>query len=643
MSKRNCAQLLFVSFLLWGVAPTIEGKISGKSANGDIEYTFSAGLKIETFYGSRISLLNRTLQADKLWFARHTLDTKLNILYGAATYSSPVVECNFSIRNKGVWGNAESIARTTECKSKILDSVGGEHRHAIPRHIFWMREAWMEGQLESMIFGCDMPTKHRIKLGLFPFTLGNAIALGDAYSVSSDLLGFYTDSVVDQYAPGLLLHGDLVQDVLEYDIYAAVLNNRASSLSETGSRILGQQFGKRNSPERGFGSINYLVAGRLNWYVFNNDTYGSLRLEPYGLFNNDPEQKVQFLADATSRLGTLGLAVEYIHDRVEFGFEYALNVGNQKVKGWDRNEIGFAVDKATGFVKQVNSHVVDQNGDAIVFNQVSTVGKQVQAIINQSIQDEKQNGHIVGSVGGVDLINASNRFRNGYTNKFDGWMFVADGIVWAYKKDVQLAFAVGVASGDANPNEETIDGEYGGFIGLQEIYSGNRVNSAFLFGGAGKLNRPLSQPSTDQAPNRFSSNSSGFSNIIFTGSGFTWEPQERKKPFSLNGNILGYWQEYSTNKFDSVQKKQLNDKASTFLGIETNIFAHYYILKDIKLVFVGSVFLPGTHFRDIRGKPLNADQARALDRFDTTADVVNVPNISNDTAYTFNFGVDFRF
>lgn len=626
----------------------MQAKVTGYSSNGDYEYNFMGTYRPEMFFGKNITFLNNNEVDDKVWYARHTIDAKINILYGAKSYGKNVAECLMGLRNQAVWGNPASIASTTDAEVKTLDAVNGPHSHDIPRLVPWFRELWLRLDLVQVL-GLCIKNKHDLTFGLFSFELGRGISLGNAFAVGPGVLGFYTDFNVNQFAPGALMHGELVKDVLFYDLYAAILNNKSSKLADTGARILGQEYGKRDRPARGFGKINYLIAARLNWYAFASECFGTLRFEPYGLFNNDPEQKVEFPADASSRLGTIGLASEYIHDRFEFGFDCAFNLGQQRVKGWDRNIIELAIDADNNCIKQVNSQVVDQNGVKVAHNPTSPNGKKIQTAINTTFQNESQNGKKFGTVGTTDLVNTNRRFSDGYTNKFHGWMFVTDAGVWLYKKDLQFAVTAGIASGDDNPNIDNRDGTFDGFISLQELYSGKRVKSAFVLGGAGKIKRPLSVPDPDevQAPSPFASTISGFTNLVFTGGSLLWTPREYKKEFSLNTNVLAYWQEHPTNKYDALQRKEIEEKASTFLGTELNLFFHYFILKDVKLFFVGSIFIPGAHYTQVKGLPLDKNQDRALvellDRLDRTGTLDPIPNLSDNTAYTFNLGLDFRF
>ena len=614
------------------------------ATRNDFVYKFFGMFKPEMFYGKNISLLNNNNKNDKIWFSRHTLDLKFDVEYGGQTYEDKVAEFFFTVRDRAIWGNPQSIAATTEAETKLLDAVGRKHKHAIPRHIFWMREAWLWFDL-STILGIDFGNHHSFTIGAFSFELGRGIALGDAFAVGPEVLGFYTEAAVDQYAFGGKFSGSILSDILFYDLYAAIINNKASSLSETGAKILGQEFGRIDNPARGFGKINFVIAGRLIWEIFNSERFGKMNIEPYALFNHDPEQRVEFLGDASSKLGTIGFAGEYYGDKVEFGFDYALNLGQQRVKGWDRNQV--VEENRDGQVILVNNHVIDQNGKKVPFVSDSNA----QNIINDAAQDEAFNNKVIGTVdkvgfvdGPVTLINTENRYRNPFTNKYEGWMFVADAAYWIYKHDIQIAVTAGITTGDDNPNEETKDGVFSGFISLQEIYSGKRVRSAFVLGGAGKLSRPLSVPRRIQSPSRFAPTVSQFTNLVFTGMALYWEPKDWSKEFSFNPNVYVYWLEKPINKFDFKTKQEIDQRASTYLGTEVNIFMHYYVLKNMKLFFVGSVFVPGKHFDDVRGKPLTSEQDKVLDRLDRTGFAADrVPNLGDDTAYTFNLGLEFKF
>jgi hypothetical protein len=109
-------------------------------------------------------------------------------------------------------------------------------------------------------------------------------------------------------------------------------------------------------------------------------------------------------------------------------------------------------------------------------------------------------------------------------------------------------------------------------------------------------------------------------------------------------NILFYWQEFPTKAFDFKNKVDSPAYARNFLGTEINSFIYVTLLKSLQAYFVGALFIPGGHYKDIRGKPLNRDQQKALDSLDVTGfDADTLPNIAADIAVTFNLGLIYSF
>jgi hypothetical protein len=618
----------------------------GFKTDTDFEFALWGLYKPETFYGKNISLLNSKNHQDRIFFSRHVFDVNINILYGQECYGIPVAEFMSTFRNKAIWGLPTSISPSTEANFKMLDVTLGAHKHFLPRLFMWIRELWLDFSINEAL-GLGFSNEHRFKIGAFPFELGRGIALGSAFGVGPDLLGFYSDSIIDQYAFGAKFGGDLVESKLSYDVYGAMLNNNSATLSDTNAKVLGQLVNFKDNPIRGFGKINYLVAGRLNWTVFKNEKIGRLMVEPYCLYNNDPEQKIEHAASASSHLGTFGLAAEFVAPRFECGFDTAFNVGAQSVKALDRNRP--ELENRNGTVVIVNSHVVDDNGEKVPF----VPGSDAQRLIGRCEQGSefncKQVGPVIQSDVGylpapVTMFNKQHRFRDAYKNAYQGLMFVGDAGWWVYKKDLMLSLTAAYASGDEDPNSMPTDGNFGGFVGLQELYSGKRVRSAFFF-GSGKLQRPIAGITDGIVnPTAFPQTIVGFTNIALIGGGALYRPCASQRRVSINPNILVYWQPATGKCFDIVTKKETEFHARSYLGFETNIFAHVYLLENLKLFGVASVFFPGDHFKDIRGKPLNSDQKKLIERIDTTCvQKCDIPNIGTDRAVTLNIGLEFTF
>jgi hypothetical protein len=656
-SKSRIISLIALSSLFMQSGLAAKTCLLSKS-DADIEIDFWGFWKPEAFAGKNFTFLNNNNFQDQIFYFRHTNDWFFDLVYGKETFGRPVVEFKTSMRNRAVWGSPSTIANTLHSPIKGGGVEFGEHNHAFPRLFFWMREAWLQVSLPEFLH-LGLENNHTFTVGAFPFELGRGISLGSAYALGPGPLGFYSDAMVDQYAFGLKFSGEIVPQVLTYDVYGSILQSRSSSLGETNKPIYKNEIGRRDNPARGFGKDNYIIAARLNWTAMDDRRWGKVIFEPYGLYNNDPEQRIEFDGDASSKLGTFGFAGEYIGSRLEFGFDIAKNVGSQFVKPWDRNRI--VLENYNGQIVAVNNNVIMVSDNA--FNGLKTpdVPKNPsQKIIGQSsdLGSASQNGQLIpggqdlASVGyaqgPLSLKNSDRRFRtgpegNGYYNKYKGWMAVADAGYWVYRKVLQVAITGGYASGDQDPNFDVIDGDFKGFIGLQEAYAGKRVKSVFLLGTVGKAKRPGTAPENPLANKDFAASCSGFTNLGFIGSGLTWKPADCVTRFVLNPNVFAYWEPSPGKKFNAQTGMNSPEDASKFLGIELNTFLSYYPFASLKCFAIGSVFFPGQHFKDIKGKPLDDAQKRALDKFKINFDPKSLPNVGDDIAYTINIGMEFAF
>jgi len=586
---------------------------------GENKFRFSMKNRAEGFYGRSIQLFSDS-DLDQVLYWQGVWDLR------ASTSLGNYLKSELVLRNKARWGNINAINHVTENEVKLKDAVTGKHKHSLGKLLFWMREGWIEILLNDAlnIKACN---NHYLKLGAFPFKLGRGISLGEAYAVSPGLLGFYSNNVIDQYAFGWLLHGDIVKDQLSYDLYSAILENLSDSFDNVNEKVFAQQIGRRDNPERGFGHINFLVAARLNWNVeICKDSF--LNIEPYILYNRVPEQKIDFPANAKSNLATLGLCVDYEGGNWEYGFEFAKNFGSQKVRGWDRNKVLLDRDTSNGNAIFDYSHVLSQDPLTSTSPKKAVESNANKKIVDESKQNPALNGKQIDSTG---LYNSITRFRAPYTNKFVGFMFVTDLAYW-FNDNLRLAGTLGWATGDEDPNQDVddpndsdMDGTYEGFVGLQEIYSGKRVTSVFVI-GSNRIPRPLVFPSpTVAVEDRFASNTSGFANLVYVGTGLEWTTYGLccKKEFVFRPNLLAYWQDTATKKFSIAKKLTINELASKFLGVEMNVFVDMKIVPSLKGFFVGGIFFPGQHYKDVRGKPLNAEQREILDDLDTTGFVDN--------------------
>ncbi len=610
---------------------------------GDSALQFTTKFRVEGFYGQHTEYLNQVNgYLDQIIVpARHTIDFGLNYTYGTEKSGYDLVKIKGTMRNKSNWGNPDSIASTDRAVIQIGDVSTGDHFHALNRHYVWIRELWIESAINDM-FQLNFCNLHTLTAGLFPFELGRGISLGAAYTVDPDVLGFYSPNAVDQYAPGCKISGSLdVDEYIRYDLYAALLTNRSDNLTGVRAKILTQEYGHQCKPHRGFGVINWLCAGRIQLHAYENRSAAQdVVIEPYALFLDQREQRIEFLGDAETKLGTVGLSFDVSLGNLEWGFEFAQNLGRQRVKGWDRNTTVVAL--RDGSVIEENTQVAAiQTVNPDIAGKNALVTSANQAIIMGSIQSQAQNGKQIGS---TNLKNSDTRFRDPYVNSFDGYMVIWD-MLYTWCPGLKVAATAGLATGDVNPNRDfngfgdsQMDSVYSGFISIQEQYAGKRVQSAFLMSGAGRIPRILSFPSR-RLGDAYPDKTSQFTNLIFTGVGGYADVGA----WHLNSNMISYWQEKPTRIYPVAVDPHNETLASTWLGIEFNLFADICLDNSIKLYGVTSVFVPGTHYSDLQGIALNKDQKKFFDALASGKEATAVPFLGTDPAFTLNVGMEYKF
>ncbi len=561
-----------------------------------------------------------------------------------------LVHFKMTVRNKGLWGDPYSIASTTYTPINAFSTNFSNHNHAIPFHILWIREMWAEFALNDLL--C-LPFCHpwTLTIGAFPFQLGRGIALGSAYFVLPADLGFYFENAIDQYGFGALLTGEVLKDTLYFDLYTQIIENEADTFANTADQILEQVLNHRQDPERGFGVINYVVAARLRWNPKFDNPKASARIEPYALYNHDPEQTVVILGDAKSDLFTIGLAVESEFDRFNWGFDTAWNMGRQTLYGIDTNMIQVAL--VNGVAVANNSQVLQAppGQETTSSSPNALFNNDNQNIIYESPATSLDNGMIIGTNEFGTLLNSTSRFVDPSYNLYRGIMFVFDMGYYFIKPDLLVCGGFGFASGDANPTrDEQFIGDsdfnkvYEGFIGLEESYSGIRIKSAFLLAGSARIPRPLSFPSQSLQEPTVSS-ISRFSDIVYVGASATWRPSWSCRQWSINPNLIAYWTDYSAPFFDETTVANTTSRfARNYLGTEANAFIEAQMMPELKFFAVVAFFVPGSFYRDSAGRPLDSQQTTFLDNLDITG-LTNIrqPLLGYDKAYSATCGFEYIF
>jgi hypothetical protein len=159
--------------------------------------------------------------------------------------------------------------------------------------------------------------------------------------------------------------------------------------------------------------------------------------------------------------------------------------------------------------------------------------------------------------------------------------------------------------------------------------------------------RVLSFPTGRRGTNfqdRFASQVSGFTNIIYYGNALWFERELCGNKWLFNPNVLSFWQQNQTEIFNPETNMRGMEPANRHLGVEINAIIEGELIDDLTFFAVVGVFVPGEHFDDIQGRPLNKDQEQFLDRRDRTGVTTDpVPLLGNDNAWFINTGFEYRF
>ena len=601
---------------------------------GDANLTLGANLKTQHLFYNNAAFLNKKVP-DQSEFFKQTVDAFANYVYGENKYGHKAIESHIALRNKIKWGTAGVYAESTKTDLKVADIDIGDHKHKSSKTLIWLRTAWLQASLNA-IFGIESEKKHFIKIGWYPFALGRGISFGSNYGASKRFLGVYSYAE-DKFAPGILFNGEILKDKLSYDIYYSKIEDKSTSVGDSFNLNKINHIYRRNTPWSGPAKDNDLIAGRLKWTALDGDN-GKLEIEPYALYNEASDQKIEFEADSKSALGTFGLMTEYKKNKFEIGGEVAVNVGHEKLYAIDRNQVKLKRHDGDpnlvnldnqGLLRETYTQVTAVNSDAPM-----TQTNEEKIIQSRYDSDYNLNG----------LANKDTRFRKQYKNHYCGWFGLIDAAYLFENPKIKVAAAYGYISGDNNPHEVEENKNYKDFIGLNEWYAGKRVRSIFLLG-----ERVIILPLSLTENTKGITIDNTFSNMHHVGMGFTWWPSIAKsKKFKITPNSLFFWRSNNSLKYNSSEEKlsdgiMKNTKASRYIGTEFNISIEVEPIKDLLFYAVAAAFVPGGFYKDIKALPIYPDIYGKLDA--VTKANVNMADyrLNTDTAFFLDLGIKFSF
>lgn len=651
-----------------------------------VEISFTGRARIEGMSGTNTKYFNTAnLTLDNyLVPGKSTFDLGISASSGKQSiYQKEVISLAADLRSRSTWGQPERVASTTVTTINENGVTYGAHNHSIGVPVLYVRGLDLTLDLNSIFCSLhsDEYQTQKLKLGFFPVEIGRGIVLGAAYAVTPDVLSYAPSDVIQEFAPGFMLFGSFNKDkTLDYRLYLSILKNNSSSHSDLLLPIRANQYGQKSFPYRGSNVFNIVSACQIDWKcILDNDN--KVVFSPYVMIGYEGAGKITFPEDSKSTLVTYGFEFAAEQSNWIIDFEFAKNNGSQYVFGLDTNTLkkeqrtcdidgnsnsssNVIVNDKVIFKGYKNTDPASSFTTDIIDKPTTFLGKDSvrQKAINAVPMSSFENGReiILPSNTKYTMINAPDRFRDPYQNFFTGCMAVFDiaRTINICETPCKWAFALGYASGGDNPNsslekknDHIENGDYSGFIGIQEIYSGKMVRSAFLMQGAGKMPRIGSIPAvilneTGQITEtiEFPSPISGFNNLLYAGTSLNFIHQSSNEAYhwKWHPNILCYWQPDARNIYNQKVINILGkDTLNPFLGTECNLFLEVISkqLEGLKFFFVATMFIPGGYYNDLSKIPLDKSQENAL----YNKQNIFTPLLSTNNAYYLNIGIEFKF
>jgi hypothetical protein len=669
--------------------------ITGKG----IEISFSGKQRIDGYTEVNSKYLNNYNSHLDTYIVPGKSTTDIGMAVAAGKnigFDDNVIKLGIDLRSRTTWGKPQEVGTTSTViteKTALGTIEFGSHNHTIGIPIVYLRGADLTLDINELFFNLPSTYPHQhLKLGFFPLEIGRGISLGAAYLVSPEVLSYAPVDVIQEFAPGFLLYGDLLKnEALHYRLYLGIIKNLSGSTNDVHKKTRANQYGMEFFPYRGSGMFNIVSALQVDWQCLS-DANQKVVISPYIVAAHEGAGKVILPEDSTSNLLTYGIALEAEKDKEwDLSFECAINRGKQQVFGIDTNmiEIDQRVCPIAGNQLEINPNTsigvwanskvtfngYTENNSDIPFSLTTDVinknaiflgsNSSRQKAINNVYKNSSSNGTTIvlhdGDNYSYTMTNSQNRFRDPYTNSFDGFMAVLDigRHINLCDQPCKLAFAIGFASGDNNPNkaireknDHITDSTYGGFIGIQEIYSGKMVRSAFLMSGVGQVPRINSIPALYNSedgnsiePVEYPSTISGFNNLIYAGTSLNFIYEGNSYNWKWHPNILIYAQPNAREIHNQkIIEKLHKNTLDPFLGTEINLFLEILSkqITGFKVFAAGSIFIPGAYYKDLQFIPLNNDQNNLIYNKNYTP-ASFIPLYGTNISYYFNIGIEFTF
>jgi len=681
MYKKNLFFILFFCLCanvtsIFAVGEKIEGsqpraaepyKPTVSLANQDINASIGALIMEEYFYAKNLQTFRKNYN-DELSFFRNRLSIILKADQGKKKNDKAIAELYTKITSFNYWQRECTYTPLGEetLRSAELDSAKlGTHKHNYVVPVVFLEDAFLKINFDPFISALkNFPTY--TQFGLFDYQLGRGIALGNYNDGSLNYLGW--DSIgsgikgrsIIQSPAGIVVGCKPLKN-LTCEFYFSRWNELAGVITDANANTRNTRiFGKR--PWRGTGKDRESFAFKIE-YDLKKKRFGDLLFQPYFNYTRSPEQTIEVEADASSKIYTPGIMIDYKNKNWLANFEFDAQFGHQDVHAIDRNDVVLAKDSTTGDVYESYTHIYD--GADITTANKARVTSALKAVVNTADnRTASMNGHqLVGAPGSYNAGNVTgfptaNRIRNGY--KID-YRSIASLLDVGYEFDkipFRVSGAAAYIGGDSFPYNNESNKTYKGFVTLRDyVYWGYLVKSfASLF--MRYMTRPLN---IDYAKMYAPAQIRDTSNMQYFGVSTNWYPFKNRKKMDVMANLLWFWEVGNIKKWDKhsslattnsyIAKANstygfngwLSDKnASKFLGTEFNVLATFRPISSLDLYAYGYLFAPGGLYKDIDGQPSPAAVRATNDPTKSPHELV-YGSLGHDTAFGFTLGAKFDF
>ncbi len=666
----------------------------------DIRLHFGGRLKDDFFVYNYVHTL-RSDYHDQNDFFRHKMYLDFVINQGEMKFGKPASQACVRLMNYVFWQKESNYLPITVDEITLPGadnvSISKNLRAKTLMPLIFAEQAWFKINLDAFT---DTFQKHPtfLKVGYFPYTVGRGVALGFHEDLAVDYLGWAGDGGFTRYPfmpPGILFRTQLT-DHLTWDVYFNLWRETNASLADTlqpfrQSRLFGHR------PERGSGKDRTTWVTKLDFSKHYADL-GQVQLEPYFLYVDAPEQGIEFEADASSKLFTLGMMTDWHNDNWSVNVELAGQFGHQNVHALDRNVIE-VTRSGDGKLANAFTHVLQVSDAGGAVNPIPANSIHAQATLNSplgivapGVNDDRfepqndlafivnapnnqdlsqQNQRIRNQNNGVIDVGAANtrifnsnifgnnRFRPAYRLSYQSFMVLGD-IAYTFDKEpFRICGSAGHISGDRYPYNDEVSRSFKGFIPLRSRYRG-LGNQNFLMFDRQVTPRPLNiSYRTLYAFN----DQKDLSNLQFIGLGGTWYPFKDRTKMTVTLDIMWLWEAARLYTWDKNGKHpdpaieaqlmrlrntvngvptkfsgwETNRHAHRMLGTEVDIKTHYQLLDHCSWTTKFVMFFPGRLYKDLDGQPNIITQRIDEQGFEKS------DSLGHQVAFAFVTGLNYRF